>query len=485
MPFFAGMAALLALLSGGSCCQAQQPGIRVTSLGQARLLYVPPFEGGSEAAALRASFVQRLDRSHRFRITQSEGDADAIVNGTGQIWLKGYITINARTPSSDREAVYGGYLSLEVAGVDGQPLWSWLVTPSKLVWTNIVDNLADQAAKKLVEAGESTSPAPAVQSPAAVLARTSIDAAGATFPAPLYQMWFEDFEQFHTAVHLHYSAIGSQLGVEKLVAGQVDLAGSDVAPRVIAGDAAAARLTRIASVLGGVVPIYHLAGVTQDLRFNPETLADIYLGKVHRWNDPEIRRSNRGIDLPDAEIKVFHRSDGSGTSWVWSDFLSKVSPAWSAAVGRGTLLKWPVGTGAEHNEGVAEAVAKTPNSIGYVELTYAIQHELSFAAVRNRAGEYVRASLDSLTEAARSSGASGGQLPPDITDSPGKYAYPVASFTWLVIPARAADPAKRAVLLELFRWILTSGQKECSALGYAALPKEVAEYELRLLGGNP
>ncbi|HTW45207.1 MAG TPA: phosphate ABC transporter substrate-binding protein PstS [Acidobacteriaceae bacterium] len=469
----------LMLILAFVCCPLTQ-GQRVDSLAQSKALYVETFSGGSAAAQLRERLVHRLAKSHRFHIVPSPKDADAILRGTGHIWVRGYISTNVRTPSSNLQAVYGGYLSLEVVGSDGEPLWSWLVTPGKLIWTSIVDDLANQAANKLLEDARSSTLA--TQSQSVTLAHTALIGAGATFPAPLYWKWFEDFDDLHPGVHIHYSAIGSQLGVEKLLAGDLDFAGSDVAPAVIAGDEATSHLHRIASVLGGVVPIYNLQGVTQDLRFTPEVLAGIYLGRIKRWDDPEIRRYNQGVDLPDANIIVVHRADGSGTSWHWSDFLSKTSPAWASTVGRGTLLNWPVGVGAVHNEGVAETVKKTPNSIGYVELAYAIQQELSYGAVRNRAGEFIHASLDSLEQAVRASNVTG-VLPASITDPPGKYSYPIAAFTWLVLPAKTDDPAKRAALLELFRWILTSGQKECSALGYVPLPRETAESELRLLGG--
>lgn len=457
---------------------------RIASLSQAKTLCIESFDGGADAAHLRDSLVRELSRSGRFRLVQSPAAADAIVKGTGQIWVRGYVSINPRTPSSDREAVYGGYLSLEVVAASGQPLWSWLATPARFSWSNIFDNLAGHAAKKLIEAGEPAAALPSVPFTGGTLRQTSLTAAGATFPAPLYQKWFEDFSQLHPGASIRYSAIGSQLGLETLAAGKLDFAGSDVAPDVVLGAAAASHMLRIASVLGGVVLIYNLKDVGQDLRFTPETLAGIYLGRIRRWNDPEIRRSNPGVHLPDAPIAVFHRSDGSGTSWVWSNFLSKVSPAWSSAVGRGTTLQWPVGTGAEHNEGVAEAVAKTPNSIGYVELTYAIQHQLSYAAVRNRSGEYIHADLDSLAEAAREASAAG-EPPSDISDPPGKFAYPIASFTWLVFPPQSASPAKRAALLSLFRWVLTDGQKECAALGYAPLPREITDRQLRTLDSLP
>jgi phosphate ABC transporter phosphate-binding protein len=452
------------------------------SLSQVKTLYVETFTGGTAAAQLRDNLVHRLAKSSRFRLVQSSKDADALVEGTGQIWIRGYITTNSRAPQTNRQAVFGGYLSLEVMGANGQPLWSWLVTPGRFVWSSVVDDLAGHAAKKLLEVANSTTTPSLPRTGPIILAQTTLAGAGATFPAPLYQKWFQSFEQLHPGVTIHYSPIGSQLGVERILTGQLDFAGSDIAPAVIADNQAASHLHRIASVLGAVVPIYNVRGVNQDLRFAPETLANIYLGRIRRWNDPEIRRTNRGVDLPDADIEVIHRSDGSGTTAVWSDFLSKVSPAWASAVGHDTNLHWPVGNGAEHNEGVADAVQKTPNSIGYVELAYAIQHQLSFGAVRNHAGAFIHADLDSLAEAASGSGVAD-VTPTTITDPPGKNAYPIATFTWLLLPARASDPSKRAALIELFRWVLTSGQKECSALGYAPLPHEIAEAELRTLNG--
>ncbi len=469
------------LLLGASFCPSAT-GQHADSLAQVKSLFVQSFSGGPAARKLRESVVRRLEKSHRFRLVASPAGADATLEGSGEIWVRGFISTNIRTPSSNAQAVYSGYLSLEILGSDRQPLWSWLVTPSRLAWSNIVDDLSSHGAKKLLQAANLAG-ATAGVAPSAPLARTDLTAAGATFPAPLYQKWFEDFDDLHPGVLIRYSAVGSQLGVERLLAGSLDFAGSDVAPQEIAGAQKASHLYRIASVLGGVVPIYNLPGVTQDLRFTPEMLADIYLGHVHRWNDAEIRRYNRGVNLPDAEITVVHRSDGSGTSFVWSDFLSKTNHIWDTTMGRGTLLYWPVGIGAVHNEGVAETVEKTPDSIGYVELAYAIQRELSYGAVRNSAGEFIHAELDSIAEAARTSDISG-ELPASITNPPGKYAYPIASFTWLVIPAETSDSAKRAAIMELFRWVLTEGQNECSALGYAPIPRGIAEGQLQLLTAN-
>jgi phosphate ABC transporter phosphate-binding protein len=470
--------AWLLCTAAGSCTAAGAESI--DSLAEVKRVYVPAFTGGPEAAHLRESFMHHIDGGH-FQVVQSPQEADAILHGVGEVWLKGYVSINGRTPSSDRQAVFAGYLAVEVTGRDGEPLWSWLTTPGRLSWSNIVDNLAGRAAKKLSEAaGASSAAGPAPASPVSSLAPADLIAAGATFPAPLYQKWSQDFAESHPGVHFRYSPIGSEAGVRRLIAGELDFAGSDVAPDAVVGVSAAAHLRRIPTVVGAVVPIYNLSGVTQDLRFTPEVLADIYLGRVKRWDDESLRRWNRGINLPIAPITVVHRSDGSGTSWVWSDFLAKVSPEWTSAVGRGTTLHWPVGTGAEGNEGVVEAVRTAPNSIGYVELTYAIQHRLSFGSVRNKAGEFVRADLDSVSEAAK-----GVVLSPDgaqtITDAAAKYAYPISSFTWLVAPIDLAKGAKREALQALFEWALVYGQRDCSVLGYAPLPHEVVDEQLRIL----
>lgn len=464
-------------------CSGHAIAERIDSLAQVKSVYVESFTGGNQAVRLHASLVRQLKNGQRFRVLSSPDTADAIVKGSGQVWLRGYVAINPRNPGTDRAAVYAGYLSIEVDGAQGQPLWSWVVTPSRAAWGNVFDDLAGHAAKKLQQAASaSSSPSPPPTGPAA-LVKTSLDAAGATFPAPLYQKWFEDFEAHHPEVRIRYSPVGSETGDEMLVAGKVDFAGSDVAPEVVVGGEGASHLKRIATVIGAVVPIYNLPEVGRNLRFTPQALADIYLGRVRRWNDPEIRNSNRDVLLPDAEITVLHRSDGSGTTWVWSDFLSKISKDWSTVVGRGTTLRWPVGTGAERNDGVAESVRNTPNAIGYVELTYAIQHQLSYGDVQNHAGQFVHADLDSLSEAAL--GHESSLAPSDaIDDSRRKDAYPITAFTWIVFPADVQDSVKRGALAALLRWILTSGQNECAGLGYAPLPREIAQRQLRGLGNT-
>jgi phosphate ABC transporter phosphate-binding protein len=474
--------ALFLLLSLGSGPAWAQ---RASSLSQVKTVYVQDFEGGEGAALIHDSLAQRLSRS-RFQVVSSRDSADAFLKGTGHVWIRAYISTSVRTPQRDRRAVYGGYLSLELVGARGEPLWSLLVTPGKLTWNNIVDDLAGHAAKKLLEDAESapqnSASASSVQGNPSVNA--NLTGAGATFPAPLYHMWFQEFEESHRGVHISYAPVGSGLGIEKLAAGQLDFAGSDVAAELLIRPEDSSRLRAVPTVLGAVVPIYNLPGAITDLHLTGEALADIYLGRVTRWSDPEIRKSNRDVNLPDVPISVVHRSDSSGTTWVWSDFLATMSPAWSSSVSRGTSLHWPIGTGAEHNEGVADLVKNTPNSIGYVELTYAIQNQLAFAAVRNRAGEYIHADLDNVEEAAKLADGPGA-LPRSLINAPGRSAYPIVSFTWLVFPIQARDRATRDSLLDLLRWILVSGQKSCSALGYAPLPREITEQQLRILNDPP
>ncbi len=455
------------------------PGLHASaqsSFSQVNSLYIEPFTGGTQAAPLRESFIRRLKKSGKYRIVDTAQEADAIVRGTGQIWVRGHFTTNSRAPEANRQTVYGGYLSVEVIGKDHEPLWSYLVTPSSFSWRSIQDDLASNLVKRMLEARENSGQTPAAAGAKQVLAAADIAGAGATFPEPLYRKWFQSFAERQPNVRLSYKAVGSEEGLHMLANGKVDFAASDVPTLTGVSDQKETR--GIASVLGAVVPIYNLSDITQDLNFAPEALADIYLGKITKWSDPSIGKPNRNADLPDASIVVFHRSDGSGTTHAWSDFLSKVSPAWKDTVGTGTTLKWPVGTGAIGNEGVAEAVAKTPNSIGYVELVYAIQHQLGYGAVRNSSGHYIRADLNSVAEAASTA-------KPDsltaITNPPGKDAYPIVSLTWLLFPQEIKDEAKKAALFELLRWILTSGQQECSSLGYAPLPRNLAAQQLNLL----
>ena len=460
-------------------------GQSAVTLSQAKKLYVDQFSEGDESAQLRQSLIKRLQKNGRYQVVDTPNDADAVVKGSGEIWIKGYLTINSRAVATNRQPIYGGYLSVEVMTKDGEPLWSYLVIPSKLSWVSVRDDLANNLVKEMLLAStDSTVQSNPSNASAATtsLTRTNLTGSGATFPAPLYRKWFASFQRQHPEVHISYKDVGSEAGTLELATGTVDFAASDLSTLDVGAAQVGASFRRIASVLGAVVPAYNVNGIHQDLRFTPSILAGIYLGRIRRWNDSEIRSSNKDADLPDADIVVIHRSDGSGTTYAWSEFLSKTNPAWKNTLGTGTELKWPVGIGAEGNEKVATAVQGTPNSIGYVELVYAIQHRLSFGAVRNSSGEYLRADLDNLAEAAKAAGQpQSSDSPPSIIDSASKGAYPIATFTWLLLPSEIEDPIKKSALTSLLRWILTSGQKECSSLGYAPLPYEVASRQLEIV----
>jgi phosphate transport system substrate-binding protein len=264
--------------------------------------------------------------------------------------------------------------------------------------------------------------------------------AGATFPAPIYQKWIESFQASAPGLRITYEAVGSEEGLERLRQGEVDFAGSDILPGKNIQDQIG--IEPLPSVVGAVVPAYNIHGLARDLRFTPDVLAGIFLGRITKWNDPRIKETNRGISLPAANIVVVHRSDGSGTTYVWSEYLSKTSPAWREAVGTGSTLHWPSGQAARGNDGVADTLTRTPYSIGYLEFIYALRNELSYGAVKNAAGKLVRPVIDSITAAAR-------MAPPaepfrvSIADASGRDAYPIASFTWLLVSSKMPPGEKR------------------------------------------
>ncbi len=465
----------IALTAGASPSHAQ-----AHALSQVKKIYVEQLGHGKLGSEFQERVIARLRRDAHLQVVETPAQADAVMSGTAEIWITGYVSPNPRSPSTIRQPVYAGFLSARVTSTGHEVLWSYLVTPRKFAWGGIVHDLADNLASRLIEARQERSEA-ASASPSPGSVALTLHGAGATFPAPLYQKWFQSFQEQKSNQHIVYDAVGSGEGIGLLAESKLDFAASDMPLSDQEMLQLGARFQHFASVLGAVVPIYNLAGVARPLNFTPETLAEIYLGKIKRWNDPKIRVSNRGVSLPDSEIVVVHRSDGSGTTFVWSDFLSKVSPEWKTAVGSGSELKWPVGRGAEHNEGVAVMVRQTPNSIGYTEMVFALQHQLSFGAVRNAAGEFVRADLSSVTAAAATAAASmTSDFRVSITNAPGAGVYPIASFTWLLLP-QSADPGRKAALVELLRWILTDGQKECSELGYAPLPREVVSREIQAI----
>lgn len=302
-----------------------------------------------------------------------------------------------------------------------------------------------------------------------------LNGAGATFPYPIYSKWFNEYHKAHPGVEINYQSIGSGGGIRQVTAGTVDFGATDgpMTDQQLAD--AKFKIFHIPTVLGAVVPAYNVPGVQGELKFSPSTIAGIFLGKISNWNDKAIAADNPGVKLPDRSIIVVHRSDGSGTTYIWTDYLSKVSPDWKEQAGKGTSVKWPVGLGGKGNEGVAGMVRQMEGGVGYVELIYAIQNKIPYGTVRNSAGAWVKASLESTTAAA----ASVKDMPADfrvsITNPPGKEAYPIASFTWLLVPAQFKDAAKGKVMVDFLNWAVDQGEPMASQLDYAPLPDGVKE----------
>jgi phosphate transport system substrate-binding protein len=309
-----------------------------------------------------------------------------------------------------------------------------------------------------------------------------IDGAGATFPYPIYSKWFSEYNKLHPNIQINYQSIGSGGGIQQLSSQTVFFGASDGPMNDEQLSKAPIKILHFPTVLGGVVPVYNIPGVTADLKFSGATLANIYLGKITKWNDKQIEAENPGVKLPDTDIAVAHRSDGSGTTYIFTDFLEKVSPEWKAQVGHATSVKWPVGVGGKGNEGVAGLVTQTPGSIGYVELIYALQNKISYGSVKSHDGAYLRASLETVTAAAAGAAAN---MPADfrvsVTDAPGKTAYPISSFTWLLLNENPTDKTKAKALVDFVKWALTDGQKFCEGLGYAPLPPNVVKMEIAAL----
>jgi len=308
------------------------------------------------------------------------------------------------------------------------------------------------------------------------MAQTQLNGAGATFPYPMYSKWFNEYHNLHSDIQINYQSIGSGGGIRQVTAGTVDFGASDGPMTDQQLAESKIKLIHLPTVLGAVVPAYNIPGVNQEIKFTPEILAGIYLGKISNWSDAAIAKVNPDIKFPSQAITVVHRSDGSGTTYIFTDYLSKVSPDWAGGPGKGTSVKWPVGMGGKGNEGVAGNIKMLPGSIGYVELIYALQNKINFGTVQNSSKTFVKASLESTTAAA-----AGVKMPADfrvsITNPPGKSAYPIASFTWLLVPTNPTDKNKDKILKDFLFWMLDQGQTMTSALDYAPLPKEVVEKE--------
>jgi phosphate transport system substrate-binding protein len=471
----------LALLLSVASILSGQALSRQTAAGTIRIkkVFVGSFGDKPGAAKLRDAVVGDLARSGKFHLVDNPAVADATLDGKGEVWVSGYYSMNPRERTvSDSYAIYTGYLSVELKNKKGETIWSYLATPHSSSG-EVNRDLARLVVRKLSGlTSDSDSSGPPASDSAAMLT-----AAGATFPYPVYQKWFESFHAQFPNIEVHYDPVGSEEGIARLKSGAVDFAGSDV---MISSDeyfaGGKAKFLRFPTVLGGVVPAYNLPGVARPLRFTPEILAGIYLGTIRKWNDVRIREVNTGAALPDREIVVIHRADGSGTSYVWTSYLSQVSSDWKAAVGMSSSPKWPAGEGAEGNEGMAGRVRDTVGSIGYVEYIFAITNHMSYGSVRNSAGKFVSPDLDSILAAARgSSSRIAEDFQTSITNAAGADAYPVASFSWFVVPAQIDDQQKKKALKEFLQWMLGPGQNQAAALGYVSISSDVLLREQHML----
>ena len=305
-------------------------------------------------------------------------------------------------------------------------------------------------------------------------AQTTLNGAGATFPYPMYSKWFSKYHDAHPDIQFNYQSIGSGGGIRQVLAGTVDFGASDGPMTDEQLAQAKTKILHVPTVLGAVVPAYNVSGVSGEIKFTPDVLAGIFMGKITNWNDKGIASANPGVNFPEDEpIVVIHRSDGSGTTFIFTDYLSKVSPDWQSQAGKGTSVKWPVGLGGKGNEGVAGMIRQMQGSIGYIELIYAVQNKITYGTVRNASGAFVKASLDSVTAAAASVKSMPADFRVSITNAPGKDAYPISSFTWLLIPAQAKDAAKGKIIADFLNWMVDDGQKMTADLTYAPLPASV------------
>ena len=308
----------------------------------------------------------------------------------------------------------------------------------------------------------------------ACMAQTTINGAGATFPYPMYSKWFSEYHNQHPDIQFNYQSIGSGGGIRQVTAGTVDFGATDGPMSDDQLASAKTKILHVPTVLGSVVPAYNVPGVTESLKFTPQILADIFMGKINNWNDAAIAKVNPEAKFPNTPIVVVHRSDGSGTTYVFTDYLSKVSGDWKSGPGKGTSVKWPVGIGAKGNEGVAGMVRQMEGALGYVELIYAEQNKIPYGSVQNAKGKFVKADLDSTTAAAAAVAKS---MPSDfrvsITNAPAPDAYPISSFTWLLIPVQSKPTPKGKIISDFLHWMLGPGQEMTKQLTYAPLPEEV------------
>lgn len=440
-------------------------------------LYVEPFATKTGAEKLRDDLIGDLRKQGEFTLVANEADADLILGGGGEIWVRGYRSFSPRSHmkiASNGVPIYGGYLSVEIRNRQGVTVWSYLATPGANS-EDVSKDISKRIAKHIGEAVIS----PEITTPGrASHPSVMLSGAGSTFIYPVYKKWFTNFKIGDPSIEIKYDSIGSEAGIRKLLAGEVDFGASDSPEAIheLAPDQEKNYLL-FPSVVGAIVPIVNLPGVTESIAFTPEALAGIYLGKIKKWDDPIIKRANKGVNLPNLDIVVIHRADGSGTSYAWTDYLSQVSAEWKAEVGAGLSPKWPVGRGAPGNDGVAKLVKELGGSIGYVEFIYALENHLSYGSVRNQSGEFVEASLESIAAAVNHSPVIRDDFKGSIVDARGESSYPIATLSWMVVPEHIADDAKRSAITAFLKWMLGPGQRQAAALGYLALPNELVARE--------
>ncbi len=453
------------------------------SLKDARKIYVGSLGTADGALALQTEVVRYIKRSKEFALVSTPAAADAVLEGKGEIWIRGYHSLSprARKNSTYADPIETGYLSVRLRGADDEILWSYFADPRRVTIHDIKRDLVDETTDRLIlDHQQETAPATPVSN--AQDQPAQLNGGGATFPFPIYREWITGFQKRHPAWKFSYAPQGSQKGWDELLSGHLDFAGTDIPPAY--WGAKARQFGFFPTVAGAVVLIYNLPGFSGQLRLTGEVLAGILSGSITRWDDEALRKLNPSAPLPGAPVRVLHREDGSGTTYALTDYLSNVSADWKQHVGASPHPAWKVGEHLNGSENLAQAVSSTPNSFGYVEFIYAYTHHLPVASVQNRAGQFIAPGLLSIMAAANWAGDRPQDLNQSIVNSPYRAAYPISNLTWLVVPQNLIAEKKLA-LQAFLNWALESGQRQCSGLGYAPLPRNLVDQEINLLRRLP